>query len=110
MHGLSKVKDENIHPIGLLSKFPIPKWKWEIVTIDFITKFPKTIRKHESIMVVVDMLTNNEHLIPVKMTHKETNIAKFYMKEISRLHGVLKAITSKKDSNFTSNVWKWLFK
>jgi hypothetical protein len=31
--------------------------KWEVVTIDFITKLPRTIRKHDSIMVVVDKLT-----------------------------------------------------
>jgi hypothetical protein len=33
-----KVKDEHRHPIGLLQPFPIPEWKWEVVTIDFITK------------------------------------------------------------------------
>jgi hypothetical protein len=41
----------------LLQPFPIPEKKWEVVTIDFITKMPKTTRKHDSIMVVVDELT-----------------------------------------------------
>jgi hypothetical protein len=36
-----KVKDEHRHPIGLLQPFPIPEWKWEVVTMDFITKLPK---------------------------------------------------------------------
>jgi hypothetical protein len=61
---------------------PIPEWKWEVVTIDFITKFPRTTRQHDSIMVVVDKLTKAAHFIPVKTTHKETNIAEIYMKEI----------------------------
>jgi hypothetical protein len=87
-----KVKVEHRHPVGLLQPFPIPEWKWEVVTIDFITKFPRTTRQHDSIMVVVDKLTKVAHFIPVKMTHKETNIAEIYMKEIARLHGVPKEI------------------
>jgi hypothetical protein len=37
-----KVKDEHRHPAGLLYPFPIPEWKWEVVTMDFITKLPRT--------------------------------------------------------------------
>jgi hypothetical protein len=87
-----KVKAEHIHPEGLLQPFPIPKWKWEVVTIDFITKLPRTTRQHDSIMVVVDKLTKDAHFIMVKVTHKVANIAEIYMREISRLHGVPKAI------------------
>jgi len=61
-----KVKDEHGHPTGFLQPIPIPEWKWEFVTINFITKFPKTTRKHDSIMVVVDKLTKASHFIPVK--------------------------------------------
>jgi hypothetical protein len=70
-----RVKVEHRHPTGLLQPFPIPEKKWEVVTIDFITKFPRTTRKHDSIMVVVDKLTKVSHFIPVKMTHTTTNIA-----------------------------------
>jgi hypothetical protein len=78
----------------LLQPFPIPEWKWEVVSIDFITKLPRTVKQHDSIMVVVDKLTKDAHFIPVKLTHKETNIVEIYMKEISRLHGVPKEIVS----------------
>jgi hypothetical protein len=54
-----KVKDEHRHPTELLQPLPIPEWKWEVVTIDFITKLPKMTRKHDSIMVVVDKLTKD---------------------------------------------------
>ena len=74
-----------------------------MVTIDFITKFPRTSRKHDSIMVMVDKLTKETHFVPIKSTHKEANIAKIYMKEIARLHGLPKAIVSNRDSKFTSN-------
>jgi hypothetical protein len=75
-----KVKDEHRHPYGLFQPFPIPKWKWEVVTMDFITKFPKTRKQHDAIMVVMDMLTKAAHFIPMKVTHKETNIVDIYMR------------------------------
>jgi hypothetical protein len=52
-----KVKAEHRHPTGLLQPLPIPEWKWEVVTMDFITGFPRTDKQHDSIMVVVDKLT-----------------------------------------------------
>jgi len=77
--------------------------------IYFITNSLRT-RQHYSIMVVVDKLTKDTHFTPVKKTHKETNIAEIYMKEIARLHGVPKEILLDRDPTFTSNFWKGLFK
>jgi hypothetical protein len=57
-----KVKKKHIHPTRLLQPFPIPEWKWEVVTIDFITKLPKIVKQHDSIMVVVDKLIKATHL------------------------------------------------
>ena len=71
---------------------------------------PKTMRQHGSILVVVDKLTNVSHFIPMKSTHKETHIAKIYMKKHSRLHDFPKEITSDKDPKFTSKFWIGLFK
>jgi hypothetical protein len=68
------------------------------------------VKKHDSIMVVVDKLTKETHIISVKTTHKETNIAEIYMKEVARLHGVSKTIVSYRDPKFTSNFWRGLFK
>jgi hypothetical protein len=70
-----RVKVEHTNPIGFLQPLPILDKKWEVVTIDFITKFPRKTRQHDSIMVVVDKLTKGSHFIPVKMTHTTTNIA-----------------------------------
>ena len=105
-----RVKVEHRHPTGLLQPLPILEWKWEVVTIDFITKLPQSSRQHESIMVVMEKLTKAAHFVPVKLTQKATNVAEIYMKEIARLHGVPKAIVSDRDSKFTSNIWKGLFK
>jgi hypothetical protein len=65
-----KVKAEHRHPAGLLQPLPIPEWKWEVVTMDFITGLPRTGKLHDSIMVVVDKLTKDAHFIPLKTTHK----------------------------------------
>nr|GEU67734.1 reverse transcriptase domain-containing protein [Tanacetum cinerariifolium] len=37
----SKVKEEHQKPSGLLVQPKIPEWKWEKITMDFITKLPK---------------------------------------------------------------------
>ena len=52
-----KVKDEHRHLVGSLQPLTIPEWKWEVVTMDFITKLPRTNKQHDSTMVVVDKLT-----------------------------------------------------
>jgi hypothetical protein len=77
-----KSKVEHRHPTGLLHPLPIPEWKWEVVTMDFNTKLPRTTKQHDSIMVMVDKLTKVAHFIPVKITHKEINIVYIYMREI----------------------------
>jgi hypothetical protein len=91
-----------------LQLFPIPKWKWEVFTIYFITEFPRIKRKHDSIMVVVGNLTKSTYFIPVKTTQKKTNIADIYMKEIGKIHGVPTKIMSNKDSKFTAKFLKGL--
>jgi transposase InsO family protein len=89
---------------------PIPENKWEVITMDFITGLPRTNKKHDSIMVVVDKLTKAGHFVPVKTTHTTTNIAKIFMKEIARLHGIPRTIVSNRNMKFTSNFWRGLFK
>jgi hypothetical protein len=64
----------------MLQPFPILEWKYEVVTIDFITNMPRTMKQNDSIMVVVDKLTKVAHFILVNTTHNETNIVEIYMK------------------------------
>ena len=98
-----QVKVEHQHPAGLLHPFPVTEWKWEVISMDFITRFPMTMRQHDSIMVVVDKLTKESHFIPVKSTHKTDDIAKIFVKDIFKLHGLPKVIVSDRDVKFTSN-------
>jgi hypothetical protein len=105
-----KVKAKNRHPTGLLQPLTIPEWKWEVVTMDFITGFPRTGKLHDSIMVVVEKLMKDDHFIPLKTTHKAVDVVDIFMKEVARLHRIPKTIVSDRDPKLTSNFWKELFK
>ena len=49
-----QVKAERQNPSGLLQPLPIPEWKWEHITMDFVFKLPPTVQRHDDIWVVVD--------------------------------------------------------
>ncbi|GKA71827.1 hypothetical protein Tco_0778043 [Tanacetum coccineum] len=61
----AKVKAEHQKPSGLLQQPEIPVWKWEQITMDFVTNLPRTTRGHDSIWVVVDRLTKSAHFLPI---------------------------------------------
>ena len=77
--------------------------------MNFITGLSMTWRQHDSIMLVVEKLSKVAHFIPMKSTHKTDDIAKIFMKEIFKLHGLPKEIVSDRDVKFTSNFWNGLF-
>jgi hypothetical protein len=93
-----KVKADHRYLVGFLQPFPILEWKWEVLTMDFITNFPRNTNQNEYIMVVVDKLTKVAHFIPVKLMHKETNIVEIYMQEIAKMHGVIQLCMTKNSS------------
>jgi hypothetical protein len=64
-----QVKDKHKHPAGFLQPNVIPEWKWEVISMDFIIGLSLTIRRHNSIFVVVDTLMKSGHFIPVRMTY-----------------------------------------
>ncbi|GJX45045.1 putative reverse transcriptase domain-containing protein [Tanacetum coccineum] len=104
----AKVKAEHQRPSGLLVQPDIPEWKWEKITMDFITKLPKTAAGFDSIWVIVDRLTKSAHFLPMKETDSTEKLTRLYMKEIVARHGIPVSIISDRDSHFTSRVWKSL--
>jgi hypothetical protein len=69
--------------------------------MDFIVGFPLTARRHESIFIVIDTLTKSAHFIPVCMMYQAPDIARVFISEIVRLHGVPKRIIFDQGSVFT---------
>ena len=99
----SKVKAEYQKPSGLLQQPEIPQWKWERITMDFITKLPRTSNNHDMIWVIVDRLTKSAHFIPIKETDKMERLTQIYLKEVVSRHGVPISIISDRDGRFTSD-------
>ncbi|GJX11262.1 putative reverse transcriptase domain-containing protein [Tanacetum coccineum] len=84
----SRVKAECQKPSGLLVQPEIPMWKWERITMDFITKLPKTSNGHDTIWVIVDRLTKSAHFIPTRETDSMETLTRLYIKEIVSRHRV----------------------
>ncbi|KAL0548949.1 hypothetical protein IC582_013427 [Cucumis melo] len=103
-----QVKAPRQRPAGLLQPLSVPGWKWESVSMDFITGLPKTLKGYTVIWVVVDRLMKSAHFVPGKSTYTANKWGQLYMTEILRLHGVPVSIISDRDTRFTSKFWKGL--
>ncbi|KAA0040547.1 pol protein [Cucumis melo var. makuwa] len=103
-----QVKAPRQCPTGLLQPLSVSGWKWESVSMDFITGLPKTLKGYTVIWVVVDRLTKSAHFVPEKSTYTANKWGQLYMTEIVRLHGVPVSIISDRDARFTSKFWKGL--
>nr|GEX21992.1 reverse transcriptase domain-containing protein [Tanacetum cinerariifolium] len=78
----AKVKAEHQKPSGLLQQPEIPVWIWERITMDFITKLPRTPTAYDSIWVIIDRLTKSAHFILVNKNFKMERLTHLYLKEI----------------------------
>ncbi|XAR54754.1 DNA-directed DNA polymerase [Bertholletia excelsa] len=94
--------------VGLLQQIEIPKWKWDQITMNFVTGLPRTLRGFDSVWVIVDILTKSAHFLPVKTTYSVSQYAQLYIDEIVRLHGVLVSIISNRESQFIFKFWRAL--
>ncbi|KAG8481101.1 hypothetical protein CXB51_025847 [Gossypium anomalum] len=103
-----QVRAEHQVPSGLLQPVLVPEWKWDRVTMDFVTGLPLTLKKKDAIWVVIDKLTKSAHFIPIRMDYSLDKLAELYISEIVRLHGVPLSIISDRDPRFTSRFWKKL--
>ncbi|KAK8623011.1 hypothetical protein V6N13_117907 [Hibiscus sabdariffa] len=102
------VMAEHQHLSGLLQPIRIPEWKWERITMDFVTGLPLTPSKKDSVWVIVDRLTKFPHFIPVLINYTVDKLAKLYISKIVRWHGVPLSIISDRDPKLTSRFWKAL--
>ncbi|GJY06917.1 putative reverse transcriptase domain-containing protein [Tanacetum coccineum] len=106
----AKFKVECQKPFGLLVQPVIPVWKWENITMDFVTKLPKTSTGQDTIWVIVDRLTKSTHFLPMKETDSMEKLTRQYLKEVVSRHGVPVLIISDRDSKFASHFWQSLNK
>ncbi|GKE84467.1 putative reverse transcriptase domain-containing protein, partial [Tanacetum coccineum] len=77
----AKVKAEHQRPSGLLVQPKIPEWKWDNITMDFVTKLPKTSQGYDTIWVIMDRLTKSAIFTPMRETDPMDKLARIYLKE-----------------------------
>ncbi|GKA81825.1 putative reverse transcriptase domain-containing protein [Tanacetum coccineum] len=70
------VKAEHQKPSGLLVQPAIPQWKWENITMDFVTKLPRMQSGNDTIWVIVDRLTKSAHFLPIRETDPMDKLAR----------------------------------
>ncbi|GJY89468.1 putative reverse transcriptase domain-containing protein [Tanacetum coccineum] len=104
------VKAEHQRASGLLQQPKIPEWKWDKITIDFITKLPKTKSGHDTIWVIVDGLTKSAYFLTTREDYSTKRLAKLYIDDIVARHEVSVLIISDRDGRFTSRFWQTLQK
>ncbi|GJW41802.1 putative reverse transcriptase domain-containing protein [Tanacetum coccineum] len=104
----AKVKAEHQRPSGLLVQPKIPEWKWDNITMDFVTKLPKTSQGYDTIWVIVDRLTKSAIFTPMRETDPLDKLARMYLKEVVARHGIPASIICDRDPRFASNFWRSL--
>nr|GEX98217.1 putative reverse transcriptase domain-containing protein [Tanacetum cinerariifolium] len=104
----AKVKAEHQRPSGLLVQPKIPGWKWDNITMDFVTKLPKSSQGYDTIWVIVDRLTKSAIFTPMRKTDPMDKLARMYLKEVVTSHGIPVSIICDRDPRFASNFWRSL--
>lgn len=100
--------DHSKYP-GLLQPLPIPEHAWQVISLDFISGLP-TSHRYNCIMVVVDKFSKYAHFIALAHPFSALSVAKVYLSEIYKLHGLPQSIVSDRDPIFTSKLWQELFR
>nr|GFA23311.1 putative reverse transcriptase domain, aspartic peptidase domain protein [Tanacetum cinerariifolium] len=80
----------------------------EEISMDFVTRLPRTQKKNDAIWVVVDCFTKSAHFLPIRKDFSISRLADIFQQEIVRLHGTPASIVSDRDPRFTSHFWKGL--
>ncbi|GJS06334.1 putative reverse transcriptase domain-containing protein [Tanacetum coccineum] len=102
----ARIKAEHQRPSGLLVQPEIPEWKWDNITMDFITKLPRSSQGFDTIWVIMDRLTKSAHFLPIRENDPLDKLARLYLNRIVARHGIPASIICDCDGRFTSNFWK----
>jgi hypothetical protein len=101
-----RVKAIHMKPAGPLQSLPIPTWKWEDISMDFIVGLPRIAKGFDSIWVIIDRLTKIAHFLPVKVKYLVVTYAELYIARILSLHGSQKQLCQTVDHNLYPNSGK----
>jgi hypothetical protein len=97
-----RIKASHLKTAGQMQPLSIHAWKWDDISMDFIVGLPLTLRKHDSIWVIMNRLTKTAHFIFVHTTYSAELYAEIYVDLIVRLHSVPKTILSDRGTQFVT--------
>nr|GFA15298.1 putative reverse transcriptase domain-containing protein [Tanacetum cinerariifolium] len=104
----AKVKAEHQKMSGLLVQPKILEWKWDNITMDFVTKHPKSSQGYDTIWVIINRLTKSAIFTPIRETDPMDKLARVYLKDVITRHVIPFLIISDRDLRFASNFWRSL--
>ncbi|GJU26560.1 putative reverse transcriptase domain-containing protein [Tanacetum coccineum] len=100
----NRIKAECQKPSGLLVQPVTPVWKWENITMNFVTKLPKASNGQDTIWVIVDRLTKSAHFLPMKENDSMEKLSSQYLKEVVTRHGVPVLIIFDRDGSYHTSI------
>ncbi|GJW74159.1 putative reverse transcriptase domain-containing protein [Tanacetum coccineum] len=83
---------------------------WDNITMDFVTKLPKSSQGYDTIWVIVNQLTKSVIFVPIGETDPMEKLTRMYLKEVVMRHGIPVSVICDRDPRFTSNFWRSLQK
>ena len=97
-----RAKPDRLRLPGLLQPLPVPAAAWQIISLDFVEGLPRS-KQVNCILVVIDSFTKYGHFLPLSHPFPAAGVAKLFLDQVYRLHGLPTAIISDGDRIFTSH-------
>nr|GEW63502.1 hypothetical protein [Tanacetum cinerariifolium] len=104
-----RVKAKHQKPSGLLVQPEIPQWKWDNITMDFVTKLLRTQSGNDNIWVIIDRLTKSAYFLPMMETDPMDKLARLYLKEVVTRHRIPVSISYNRDPSYHASIKAALF-
>lgn len=104
----TQAKPDRAKSLGLLQPLLVPRSAWEIISLDFVEGLPLW-GGFNAILVVVDKYSKYAHFMPLRHPFSVATVARLFIDNIYRLHGLPQSIISDRDRIFTSQLWQLLF-
>ena len=86
---------------------PVPDRPWQDITMDFVMGLPKS-KGFDAIWVVVDRLSKQRHFVPCMTTVDAEGLARLFIDNVFRLHGLPDSIVSDRGPQFAADFWRYL--